>query len=70
MTTRCSSGFPSITPSSSVTRSWATTRVAFGCTAQELRENLRALLDLEVELVLVSHGEPVRGDAELQVLFV
>ena len=28
------------------------------------------LLELEVELVLVSHGEPVRGDAELQALFV
>jgi glyoxylase-like metal-dependent hydrolase (beta-lactamase superfamily II) len=29
----------------------------------ELRESLRPLLDLPVEQVLVSHGEPVLGDA-------
>jgi hypothetical protein len=35
---------------------------------EELRESLLPLLDLEVELVLVSHGEPVHGDAELRAL--
>jgi hypothetical protein len=30
-----------------------------GLSHEELREALRALLDLPVELVLVSHGEPV-----------
>jgi hypothetical protein len=33
-----------------------------GLSQAELREALRPLLDLPVELVLVSHGEPVLGD--------
>ena len=36
--------------------------------SEELRESLAPLLGLEVELVLVSHGEPVRGDSALQAL--
>jgi hypothetical protein len=30
-----------------------------GLTGQELREELRKLLELPIELVLISHGEPV-----------
>ena len=37
---------------------------------EELRESLLPLLELRVELVLVSHGEPVRGDAGLRALLV
>ena len=33
-----------------------------GLTHGELRDALRTLLDLPVELVLVSHGEPVLDD--------
>jgi hypothetical protein len=33
-----------------------------GLTEDELREALRPLLDLPIELVLVSHGEPVLED--------
>jgi glyoxylase-like metal-dependent hydrolase (beta-lactamase superfamily II) len=36
--------------------------------SEELRESLAPLLELEIELVLVSHGEPVRGDAALRAL--
>jgi glyoxylase-like metal-dependent hydrolase (beta-lactamase superfamily II) len=35
---------------------------------EELRESLMPLLDLEIDFVLASHGEPVRGDAELRAL--
>ncbi len=36
--------------------------------SEELRESLAPLLELGIELVLVSHGEPVRGDAALRAL--
>lgn len=34
-----------------------------GMTAEQMREGLRPLLDLPVELVLVTHGDPVLEDA-------
>jgi glyoxylase-like metal-dependent hydrolase (beta-lactamase superfamily II) len=38
-----------------------------GLTEDELREALRPLLDLPIELVLVSHGEPVLEDGRAAV---
>jgi hypothetical protein len=38
-----------------------------GLTYDELREALRPLLDLHVEMVLVSHGEPVLRDARAAI---
>jgi hypothetical protein len=38
-----------------------------GLTEDELREALRPLLELPIELVLVSHGEPVLEDGRAAV---
>jgi hypothetical protein len=38
-----------------------------GLTADELREAMRSLLDLPIELVLVSHGEPVLENGQAAI---